>query len=325
MSLLLFRTNHPVYLILLPIFALLFWLPAFFVDIASPAQITQGLFNMGFENRNAGLILGYLAVLLEGLLLSQVVNEREFFKPGSYLPGMMYVLLMVTTNDTLFFSSLHVANLFIILALRRCMAIYGKYKNRQEAFDAGFLIGLASLFHFYAALVVIGPIICLLLIAQLNVRELVISLYGLLTPWAFMLTLMYVIGYQPFRDGFELDLAPRLPHFAFDKTGWWHAGIFGGILVFSFFHYLYSFQRSTLRMKAEKRVVLIFLLVQTLALGFFGPQTQGMYLLPFVAVPLSVFLSFYFFNSYVKWVADLSFLAWLGIVGYTYFLALRAA
>jgi hypothetical protein len=322
MSLLLFRTNHPIYLILLPIFALLFWGPAFFIEINPPADITQGLFNIGFENKTVGLILGLIMILFEGLLLSQVVNEREFFKPGSYLPGMMYVLLMVTTTDTLLFSSLHIANLFLILAMRRCMSVYGKFKNRQEAFDAGFFIGLASLFHFYSAFVIIAPIICLVLISNLNIRELVISIYGLLTPWAFMLTLMYVIGYQPFRDGFDLKLQPEIPQFSFDKRGWWFVSIFGSILVFSLFHYLYSFQRSTLKMKAEKRVVLIFLIVQTLALGFFGLYSNGLYLLPFIAVPLSVFLSFYFFNSYIKWVADLSFLAWLGIVGYNYFLAL---
>lgn len=319
MSLLLFRTNHPVYLILLPLFALIFWGPAFFMEPVPAADLTEGMINFGFKNHTVGLIIGWIAVLGGGLLLNQVVNEREFFRPGSYLPGLMYVLLMVTTSDTLVFSSLHLAHLFTIFTMRRCMSIYGKSKNHQEAFDAGFFIGLASLFNYYHALLIIALLVCLLLIARLNFRELLISIYGIVAPWAFMLTLFYVIGYHPFPDGFSLDLKPEIPSFTFDKRGWWFVGIFGLIVVSSLFHYLYSFQRSTLKMKAEKRVVLIFLIVQTLSLAFSGLYSNGLYLLPFIAVPLSIFLSFYFFNSYVKWIADLSFLAWLGIIGYNYF------
>lgn len=322
MSLLLFRTNHPIYLILLPLFAMIFWGPAFFMEPVETANLTEGMIRIGFENNIVGLIMGWIAVLVGGLLLSQVVNEREFFRPGSYLPGLMYVLLMVTTSQTLAFSSLHVAHLFTILAMRRCMSIYGKNKNRQEAFDAGFFIGIASLFNFYHALLIVALLLCLLLIARLNFRELLISVYGIVSPWAFMLTLFYVIGYHPFPDDFSLDLKPEIPSFTFDERGWWFVGIFGVVVLSSLFHYLYSFQRSTLKMKAEKRVVMIFLVVQTLSLAFSGLYFNGLYLLPYIAVPLSIFLSFYFFNSYVKWIADLSFLAWLGIIGYNYFIGI---
>ncbi|MES2627430.1 MAG: DUF6427 family protein [Bacteroidota bacterium] len=323
MSLLLFRTNHPIYLVLLPLFALIFWGPAFFMEPVEATALTEGLFNIGFRNHTAGLIFGWISVLIGGLLLNQVVNEREFFRPGSYLPGLMYVLLMVTTSSTLIFSSLHLAHLFTILTMRRCMSIYGKPRNNQEAFDAGFFIGIASLFNYYHILLVVALLICLVSIARLNFRGLLISFYGVITPWAFMLTLFFVIGYHPFPpEGFTLDLKPEIPIFTFDETGWWFVGIFALILISSLFHYLYSFQRSTLKMKAEKRVVLIFLIVQTLSLAFSGLYSNGLYLLPFIAVPLSIFLSFYFFNSYVKWLADLSFLAWLGIIGYNYFMGI---
>ncbi len=322
MSLLLFRTNHPIYLILLPLFALIFWGPAFFMEPVIGSTLTEGMFNFGFENHTLGLAFGWISVILGGLLLNQVVNEREFFRPGSYLPGLMYVLLMVTTSETLIFSSLHVAHLFTILTMRRCMSIYGKTKNYQEAFDAGFFIGIASLINYYHALLIVALLVCLLLIARLNFRELLISIYGVVTPWVFMLTLFYVIGYHPYPDDFSLDLKPEIPQFTFDERGWWFVGIFGVVVLSSLFHYLYSFQRSTLKMKAEKRVVMIFLVVQALSLAFSGLYSNGLYLLPFIAVPLSIFLSFYFFNSYVKWIADLTFLAWLGIVGYNYFVGI---
>lgn len=322
MSLLLFRTNHPVYLILLPLFAMIFWGPAFFAVLEPGPALTEGMFNFGFRNQTAGLIFGWLFVLLGAMLLNQVVNEREFFRPGSYLPGLMYVLLMVTTRETLLFSSLHVAHLFTILAMRRCMSIYGKNKNHREAFDAGFFIGIASLINYYHVLLEIALLVCLLLIGRLRFRELLIAFYGLASPWVFFLSLFYVIGYKPFDEGFELALRLEIPEFVFDKQGWWFVGIFGVVLASSLFHYLYSFQRSTLKMKAEKRVVMIFLLVQTLSLAFSGLYSNGLYLLPFIAVPLSIFVSFYFFNSYVKWIADLTFLAWLGIIGYNYFIAM---
>ncbi len=319
MSLLLFRTNHPIYLIMLPVFAMVFWGPAFFMESETMIPLTEGMINMGFENRTVGLITGWLVCILSAMLLNQVVNEREFFRPGSYLPGLMFVLLMVTTAGTLVFSSLHLAHLFTILALRRCMSIYGKQKYKQEAFDAGFFIGIASLFNYYHALLIVALLLCLLLIVRINFRVVLISVYGILAPWIFLLTLFYVIGYHPFAKGLDLNFKPEIPNFTFDKKGWWFIGVFGLVVASSLFHYLYSFQRSTLKMKAEKRVVMIFLIIQTLSLAFSGLYSNGLFLLPFIAVPLSIFLSFYFFNSYIKWVADLTFLAWLGIVGYNYF------
>lgn len=319
MSLLLFRTNHPIYLILLPIFAMLFWGPAFFMAPEAAAPLTDGMIKMGFENRAVGLFFGWLVSILSAMLLNQVVNEREFFRPGSYLPGLMFILLMVTTTNALVFSSLHIAHLFTILALRRCMSIYGKQKYQQEAFDAGFFIGVAALFNYYHVLLIIALLLCLLLIVRLNIRVVLVSIYGAVAPWVFLLALFYVIGYQPFNDSVQLNFTPEIPVFTFDEKGWWFIGIFGLVVVSSLFHYLYSFQRSTLKMKAEKRVVMIFLIIQTLSLAFSGLYSNGLFLLPFIAVPLSIFLSFYFFNSYIKWVADLTFLAWLAIVGYNFY------
>jgi len=319
MSLLLFRTNHPIYLILLPIFAMIFWGPAFFMTPEEMSPLTDGMIHMGFENRTAGLICGWLVSILSAMLLNQVVNEREFFRPGSYLPGLMFVLLMVTTTNALIFSSLHIAHLFTILALRRCMSIYGKQKYQQEAFDAGFFIGIAALFNYYHVLLIVALLLCLLLIVRINLRVVLVSVYGVVTPWLFILTLFYVIGYQPFTGELNLNLKPHIPTFTFDRKGWWFIAIFGLVVLSSLFHYLYSFQRSTLKMKAEKRVVMIFLIIQTLSLAFSGLYSNGLFLLPFIAVPLSIFLSFYFFNSYIKWVADLTFLAWLGIVGYNFY------
>ncbi len=318
MSLLLFRTNHPVYLILLPFFALIFWIPAFIV----PTEIsifTNGVFDIQFQNRELGLVLGWIVVVFEGIFLSQVVNERDFFKPGTYLPALMYILLMVTRNDAMVFNSLHIANFFIILALRRSLSVYGKTKNKQEAFDAGFFIGIASLFNLSSILIVLAPLACLIIVANLNLKELIISLYGLLSPWVFTLCLFYVLGIPAFSDGFTFSLQLGIPKAIITDNDWWFAGIFIVLTLFSLMHYVGTYARGTLKTKNEKRVVLIYLVVQLITLVFSGLYAPGFYLLPFLAVPLSVYFSSYFFSSFVKWFADLLFLAWLGVISYNYF------
>ncbi len=313
MSLLFFRSNHPIYLFFLPIVALLFWLPPFFIETQF-YETSTGVFNVHLDNPTLSLTLGWLFVVAEGFLISQVINANDLLKPGSYLPAFVYVMLMSIGLGAIQFSSIHVANLFLIFAYKRSLDLYSDPRIGSIMFDAGFFVGLASFFHFNAALLLLGILVAQMMATRISLRKILILLYGVLAPWAVMFMWRFVVGLKTFDIDFSYFSRTQFEmpnHWFADK---WFLGVLGFITLMSFIHFFSSFQRSTLRSRAEKRIILALTLVQMGSLVFGGMIPEQQLVLPFLAVPLTIIFSTYFFNAYIKWIADFSFLVFVGVI-----------
>ena len=318
MSILFFRSNHPIYLIFLPIVALLFWLPPYFLD-TNFYETTTGIFNVHVDNQGLSLTLGWLFVVVEGFLISQIVNGKDFLKPGSYLPAFVYVLLMSIGNGAIQFSSIHVANLFLIFAYRRSLDLYGGQLIGRIMFDSGLFIGLAAFFHFNAAVLLVGVYIAQLMATRISLRKFLVMLYGIATPWAIMFMWRFVVGLETFDIDFSYFSRTEFTtpnHWFADK---WFLGVLGFVTFMAFVHFFSSFQRSTLRLRAEKRIVLALTLAQMAGLAFGGMIPEQQLIIPFLAVPFTIIFSTYFFNAYVKWIADFSFIVFVGVILFVHY------
>ena len=84
------------------------------------------------------------------------------------------------------------ASIFLMMAIMRIMDGYHKTGTAYNYFDAGLLISTGSLFYanliWFGLLVIIG----IALLRTGNLKEIVISIFGLLTPYLITFGLYYV-------------------------------------------------------------------------------------------------------------------------------------
>jgi len=200
MLLKIYRGIGPGTILLIFISLLLIWLQALLNPgdhspyTSHPAPLYGLLLNL-FEGRpHAGIIFSMLMVMLTAIYLVNFNTRLFFINERTFLPASVYVLLsgFIVSNQVL--NPVLPAALLLLVSIDRLIVSYRKPGIAYNLFDASMLIGIASLIYtniiWYYFLIIIG----ISLFRAFNVRELLISLAGLLTPVVIMYTYYYLAG-----------------------------------------------------------------------------------------------------------------------------------
>ena len=94
-------------------------------------------------------ILGFGAILLAIFVINEVVRVEKVTSFNSFAM-LFFVLLAVAFSETFSDKSALFANIFLVVAVWRLLAIRSMRNVKHKIFDATFLIGLASLFFDWA-------------------------------------------------------------------------------------------------------------------------------------------------------------------------------
>lgn len=186
-----FKNNNPSSFIILPLFALFFWVPGFFTgattyDYGMPFY--TALIKWFGSAGTFATIFAYILVVAQAFLLNFIVNENEVLTKPSFLPALLYILFMSSDTAQLTLYPLLFANLFILLAIHKLVSAYRKDTAFPNSFDAGLLLSVATLFYFPC--IVFFPLLYVgfILFRPFNWREWVIALIGIATPFTFVFT-----------------------------------------------------------------------------------------------------------------------------------------
>lgn len=138
-----------------------------------------------------------LSMALTGLMAYLLVsfNTVEFFiSERTYLPAFIYILLTGLFPQNQQINPALPASVFLLLAIMRIVKTYRVQGTAFSFFDAGFLISLGSLF--YANLVWYGLLLFagIILIRNISLREIIISIAGMATPFILCAGILYVGG-----------------------------------------------------------------------------------------------------------------------------------
>ena len=146
------------------------------------------------ENALYGVIFSFVLVLLMSFLIVNFNTSHFFINERTFLPGVIYVLLTGLFPYHQMLNPVLPASLFLMLAIRRIMDAYRIPGTAFNFFDASLLIGTGSLFYanliWFALLVIIG----IAILRTGNIKELIISLIGLITPALLTVGIYYTSG-----------------------------------------------------------------------------------------------------------------------------------
>lgn len=153
-----FRTNQPSALLALPVLTLLLFLPACWH--APPAAGPQMPLATLAESVMGGSLVakgiaGMLLMILTALQLGALINDLELMERRNHLVAFLFPVAMAGIGTDGLYDPALLGMPFVLWSLRLAWRIDNTGKALQPLFDAGLLLGLATLCYLPYALVLI--------------------------------------------------------------------------------------------------------------------------------------------------------------------------
>lgn len=321
-----FKNNNPSSFILIPLFALALWIVGFFSDQNGTVTyyaplyeiIAKPLHNYSF----IGTLIAFLFIVSEAFLLNYIVNKYEILTKPSFLPALFYIVFMSIDNAMLTLHPLIIANIFIILAIYKLVSSYQKDSALSNAFDAAFLFSLSILFYFPSIVFIPLLGISFILFRPFNWREWIISLLGIVLPYAF------VFSYSFLNDSSDnwwsvkmfFPTLPEQPKSIIPNSFYFILGLSLLIVLFSFKKLFSGFGEASQKNKKGLLLLLWFSAFALLSL-FIAPRIS-IQSFSAMAIPASVFCANYFLKIKKEWWGELLFLLLLTSIFINHFITL---
>lgn len=196
------KTNQAYHFITIPLFVLILWFRAYIQpeSLPFPAGENQMLLFRPFNQFNewsplASNLLSIVLVLALAFIILRLNTAYSFIRVRTFLPSNIFIFIVSGLTTLHCLHPVYFSTIFLLLSINRIFGAYENKKVNSNAFDAGFFIGLGSLFYFnlifYFPIVWIGFI---LIRKNPEWRNFVLPLIGVAIPW------LYGFSYYFFTD-----------------------------------------------------------------------------------------------------------------------------
>lgn len=304
----LYRAKTPIAVISLPLFIGLLSVPIFIFPGESNAHFWNWQNDLDVfvkQNRLVHFLVTVVLVSLNAHQINNVYNRHTFYSKATFLPGMVYALLLFSLNQ-LNFSPNIVAHLFMILALGQFLKLRRQEGAKTVMFWGATLLGLATIFSSFSAALVILPWICLAIFRPFVWREWILVLLGFILPIFYYMAIMYMI-----KGGFDFKVAQPVEakELKLDLFQAAALGMFALVYLASNYKYVMIMRSEINRFKKQSMVVFHFLWISA-AIWFIGHQFFNHSYFCFL-IPLAFVIGTPFLHAKRSWVVNLVVIIWL--------------
>ena len=229
-------------------------------------------------------------------MLNYIVTKNEILTKQSYLPALLYIVFISNNNEMLMLHPALIANLFLLFAINTLLSSYRKDTAFSQAFDAGFLVSIATLFYF--PYIVFLPLLGVgfILLRPFLWREWVISFMGAIVPYLFVITFYFfydTLDYFWYDKLFFPILREKI-NIPLPQSFYFMFGVSCLIVLLSFGRIFSGLNIGS--QKTKKGIVLMiwFFIFSGLSV-FLAPEVSTKYFAA-MAIPISVFCAHFFVN-----------------------------
>jgi hypothetical protein len=309
-----FKSYSPSGIIKVPLFGLVLWFFALLYKTQSNTTadavgmpIYQGIAHLIAPHFYLSAFISLLFTVCSAFWLNYIVNQHNVLSRKTYLIALFYLIFSAFSGDLLVFHPGILVNFIVIGACQELFDTYRKDSAQGETFNAGLLIGLASLLYLPALVLFFLIWITLAIFRPFIWREYLVALMGLILPW------IYLVVYY-FWNNKLTEFWQKVVHEHFIRKqitlpndtlhGLFYC-VFGGIIFFSLFKLVSA--NTALPLKSKKIMALLFwCLLLALISVTMAPVVDFPYL-SFSAIPLAVFTANYFLQLKKGWMAEVLF------------------
>ena len=243
-------------------------------------------------------IMAYLLIFTQAVTFNKLVNDSRLMQRPNYLPAMSYLLITSLFPEWNVLSAALIINTLLIWAWARMINLYGSPAPKTTLLNIGFLIGICTFFYFPSLIFAALLFFSLMIMRPFTLQEWIISLLGILTPWYFLLSYLYLTGKL---HGYHL------PQFAvtttiFHQSHWTMAAVVIVIVGFLMGSYYIkgNLGRQVVHVRKSWSVMVVYLIVAAFVPFINATHTLQDWIL--TAVPLSAFIGGAFLYSPKRWV-----------------------
>lgn len=202
--------------ILLLIFGVLIWAPSLILP-SSYTGISSFAFNqisyLTADNNLVLTILSFALTMVSALLLNQIAITNGFSGKVSTLIAFLFILLTSSLVTEFHNNPVIWINFALIFVIGSLMRLPYVNNTIPVVFNASFILGLASLFYSQLVFLILFIWISIIIHRVVSLRNLVVSIIGIVLPYFFLLTLFFSMdilleeSYVLF-DSLQIDITP---------------------------------------------------------------------------------------------------------------------
>jgi hypothetical protein len=133
------------------------------------------------------VITALLLLLLQSYILNFTLVGNKIIPGNTFLPVLLYSVLMSYDPSLLRLHPVLIANLFLIMALRIILKIYNEKEPYIQIFNAGLFISIASLFYLPSLIFLVFIWIAFFIYRVSTTREWIIVMAGIIAPYLYLL------------------------------------------------------------------------------------------------------------------------------------------
>ncbi|WP_299883725.1 DUF6427 family protein [uncultured Lacinutrix sp.] len=249
--------------------------------------------------------LSYVCCLFSILLLDFIVNKNSLSQTAFY-EVILFSFFLLTTPQVFLNYRIVLSNFLILLALRRLISLGTQKDTNKKLFDAGFLIGLASIFHFWAILFFPIAFIALLFYAESEMKKWIIPMLGLIAIIIVSIAYSLIVN-DSFFYALHID-----PSFSIDLSAYNSIQFIVAITMFLSFglwssvSYLRDIKKKKKTFRPSYKIIFIIFIVAGIIM-IISPNKNGSEFL-FLFSPLAIIISNYIETIEEKWFKELFFI-----------------
>ena len=321
-----FKSQQPATLFIIPLVVFILWFRAFFknpfITEGNEAPLYQLLVDVLNTLPSFFVVLITMALIsVEAIYLNNILNRYEVLYQNSYLPAFMYVMLVSLAWPLLSFHPVIPAAFFLVRALDKTFALFKNDAPVSPLFDGCFLISIASLIYFPAAIFFILFLIALAILRPLSFREWIISFIGFFLPYFFMS--VYFFWTSQLKNGWKnimehFSIHSLQTEFIMTKLLILMSVLLGLLFLLSMNMLRKNFYKNVIRTRSNQQILILFFILAALSSYFL--KTIPLYHFTLLAIPLSVFLGYYFLAVKKRtWISEVLLWLWVVLIVWNHF------
>jgi hypothetical protein len=210
------------------------WIPRFVSPVSPITSENDGpLFQLLSNNLRYfpafSITLALILVLVQSVFVFSLFESNSFFGRRNFMPAIIALLALSWNFNYQTLHALLPGGIFVLIALNSLMFAYGRQAAYHQVFTASFSIGVASLFYFPLAYLLLMVWFTLITYRVSSWREYAVSLIGFLLPFLYYISWLFwsanfINGLKQIPN--KLFKLTYLPHFEMVYTIWILVSVF---------------------------------------------------------------------------------------------------
>ena len=247
-------------------------------------------------------VTGFL-VFIQAMLLNQIVNRYTIFFKSSYLPALMYIIIMNSITVFATLSPQLFCNFLLLIILDKIFSLYKTYKAMATTFDLGMLFALCSLLYFPYILLTLITWLGLMFFRPFNWREWFCGLLGLFIPYFFLFIHFYwkddiehfYTLFQPLNQITSMDI------YISNKDFYTLIPLLIAF-IFSANKLRESFFKNIIQVRKTYQLLFVLIILSILSFYIKGYAHPAHFMM--LSIPMAIYLSYYFLVGKRAWVYE---------------------